>query len=108
MKPTEFGKARFVENYAPKLRDQWLTLKPFQDVIHTVWAGPQGEGSKEQQYIALDFSTWEDGEIVILCQWIIREDGVFCQTEDGRHPSSMDQLWSYLRQLPRPAHSFYL
>ena len=99
-----------VETYAPKLRDQWLTLKPFDDVITSYSAGPQPQCKRdsmdEPQHIDMDFSTWKDGEIIILCIWIIREDGVFLLTDDGEHPSSMDQLWGYLRQLPRPAWSF--
>jgi hypothetical protein len=99
-----------VETYAPKLRDQWLTLKPFDDVITSYSAGPQPQckhdSMDELQHIDMDFSTWKNGEIIVLCIWIIRENGVFLLTDDGEHPSSMDQLWSYLRQLSRPAWSF--
>jgi hypothetical protein len=100
-----------VDKYAPTLRDEWLSLQPFQDVIVSCSAGPQPQSERdsmdEPQHIHLDFSTWEGGEIIILCFWVIQKDRVFCKTWDGDRPSSMEQLWNYLRQLPRPARSFY-
>lgn len=99
-----------VEQYAPKLRDQWLTLEPFQDVIPGYTAGPQpqciNDSMDDPQHIHLDFSEWRDGEIVVSQVWIIREEGVFLKLEGELYESSMGQLWNFLRQLPRPAHSF--
>ena len=100
-----------VERFAPTLRDEWLSLQPFQDVIQGCSAGPQPQckhdSMDDPQRIELDFSEWKDGEIINLCFWVIQKNRVYCKTWDGDRPSSMEQLWNYLRQLPRPAHSFY-
>lgn len=99
-----------VETYAPTLRDEWLSLRPFMDVINSCGAGPQPQSKHdsmdEPQHIDLDFSEWHEGEIIALRVWIIRKDGVVLLTEDGESESSLEKLWSFLRQLPRPAYSF--
>jgi len=97
----------YISRYAPELRDLYLTLMPFDDVIHTVHAGPQGsDDPDEPAYFCLDFSIWEKGECIILRQWQIEKDRVFLKTMDGDLPSSMRQLWDFLRQLPRDPYAF--
>ena len=98
---------RYISTYAPELRDLYLTLMPFNDVIHTVHAGPQySDDSDEPAYFCLDFSIWEKGECIILRQWQVEKDRVFLKTCDGDRPSSMRQLHDFLRQLPRNPYAF--
>ena len=113
----------YVEEFAPRLRDYWLTLLPFQDVIQSVSCGPQPQckhdSMNEPQNITLDFSDWEKGEIVCGRMWVITESstegddgnynyGVKYVDDDGEYPSTMEELWSFLRSIPRPAHSFVM
>ena len=98
--------ARYISEFAPELRDLYLTLMPFDDVIHTVHAGPQMDHEKRDPYFCLDFSIWENGEIVLLKQWEVTEKYVVLKTMDGDLPSSMRQLWDFLRQLPRDPYAF--
>ena len=99
-----------IEKYAPSLRDEWLSLQPFKDVLVSYSAGPQPQCKRdsmdEPQHIDLDFSTWHEGEIICLCVWKIRQNSVVLLTMDGELESSMQRLWDFLRQLPRPAYSF--
>ena len=108
-----------VEKFAPSLRDEWLTLRPFMDVIPGFGAGPQPQckhhDMDDPQWIELHFSTWEKGEITELLEWRIVKMGkvtedyravVVLEHEGEIYDSSMEQLWDYLRQLPRPAVSF--
>ena len=98
---------RYISEHAPELRDLYLTLMPFDDVIHTVHAGPQGsDDSDAPAYFCLDFSEWKNGECIILMQWQVEKDRVFLKTVDGDLPSSMRQLHDYLRQLPRKPYAF--
>ena len=108
-----------VEEFAPSLRDEWLTLQPFQDVINGASAGPQPQckhhDMDDPQWIELDFSTWDKGEITESLIWRIVKKGkvtegyaavVVLEHEGEIYDSSLEQLWDYLRQLPRPAVSF--
>ena len=100
----------YVSEYAPELRDLYITLMPFEDVIHSVHAGPQSQSKhydpEEAPYFSLDFSEWKNGEIIILRFWRIEKDRVVLETDDGEFPSSMPQLWNFLRQLPRDPYVF--
>lgn len=99
-----------VEKYAPTLRDEWLSLRPFMDVIDSYSAGPQPqcklESMEDPQHFVLDFSEWRDGEVIRFICWEVQKDRVVLKTDDGESLSSMEGLWGFLRQLPRPAHSF--
>ena len=99
-----------IYKFAPECWDLFLTLSPFQDVIHSYSAGPQPQckhyDPDEPQHIELDFSEWRDGEIIIPRVWRIEKDRVMLQTMDGYRPSSMERLWSFLRQLPRDPEFF--
>jgi len=95
----------YVSRYAPELRDLYLTLMPFDDVIHTIYAGPQ-KGEDVEPYFCLDFSEWKDGECIILMQFHVEKDRVFLKTCDGDRPSSLRQLHDFLRQLPRDPYAF--
>ena len=100
----------YVMKHAPSLRDQWLTLQPFASVIGSLSAGPQPQSThynaSEQQYLLLDFSTWRDGEIIILYQFRITANGVVLRTDDDEYLSSMPLLWAYLRSLPQTPYQF--
>ncbi len=100
----------YISEFAPELRDLYLTLMPFEDVIHSVYAGPQPQAKHydpdEPVYFSLDFSEWENGEITELKMWRVEKDRVFLETMDGDLPSSMRQLWDFLRQLQRGPYAF--
>ena len=100
----------YISEFAPGLRDHYLTLMPFDDVIHSVHAGPQPQAKHynpdEPAYFCLDFSEWENGEITELKMWRVEKDRVFLETMDGDLPSSMRQLWDFLRQLQRDPYAF--
>lgn len=100
----------YISEYAPELRDLYLTLMPFDDVIPSVHAGPQPQckhyDPEQTPYFCLDFSEWKDGEILELKAWRIEKDRVYLETMDGDMPSSMRQLWDFLRQLPRGPYAF--
>jgi len=96
--------------FAPECWDHFLSLQPFMDVIHSYGAGPQPnckhDNMSEPQHIELDFSEWRDGEIIILRVWRIEKHRVVLLTIDGERPSSMRNLWEFLRQLPRDPEFF--
>ena len=93
---------------APILRDEWLTLQPFYDVIDSYSCGPKpwnGDDPDEPQYIELDFSVWKDGECILPMSFKITEKGVTYEDIDSSCQSSMRELWEYLRSIPcRPDH----
>lgn len=99
-----------VLKFAPNLRDEWLTLMPFTDVITSYSAGPQPQSvfydKDEPQYINLDFSIWKDGVCLSLRLFKITTEGVTLETDDGEFRSSLRQLHDFLRQLPREPHMF--
>ena len=99
-----------VLKFAPDLRDEWLTLMPFTDVITSYSAGPQPQSKfydkDEPQYISLDFSIWKAGECLSLRLFKITTEGVTLETDDGEFRSSLRQLHDFLRQLPREPHMF--
>ena len=105
-----FQSMDYVMEYAPSLRDQWITLQPFVDVINSVSAGPQPQSTRydgsEKPHLMLDFSTWRNGECIDMYVFKITADGVVLLTDGGERPSSMPLLWAYLRSLPRPVYSF--
>ena len=88
--------------YAPTLRDEWLTLVPFMDVISSYSAGPQ----PRCKHASMDFSVWKNGECLIPRLFKITADGVTLETMDGDFESSLRQLHDFLRQLPRDPESF--
>lgn len=96
--------------YAPTLRNEWLTLVPFMDVISSYSAGPQPQCKHDSmdtpQHITLDFSVWKNGECLIPRFFKITADGVTLETMDGDLKSSLRQLHDFLRQLPRDPESF--
>ena len=102
--------ANYILEYAPTLRDEWLTLVPFMDVISSYSAGPQPQCKHDSmdtpQHITLDFSVWKDGECLIPRFFKITANGVTLETVDGNIESSMRQLYDFLRQLPRDPESF--
>ena len=99
-----------VIKFAPELRDEWLTLRPFMDVIKSYSAGPQPEckfyDKNEGQYISLDFSVWKDGDCIIPRFFKITAESVTLETHDGVFESSLRHLHDFLRQLPRDPEAF--
>ena len=106
-----------IEKYAPKLRDYWLTLAPFEDQLDTISCGPQvdyGEDKDKQQYIMLDFSIWDDGAIICMRRWVIAASeepdnyhySVTYEDNDKVYLSSMHELWNYLRSRERRPDNF--
>ena len=101
----------YIDKYAPELRDLYLTLMPFEDVIKMVHSGetynPQ-EGEELKPYFVLDFSEWRNGKCIIPMQFHVQKDRVFLKTMHGDRPSSLRQLHDFLRQLPRDPYAFLL
>lgn len=92
----------YIEQHCPKLRDRFLTLSPFDDVIHTVFASQDGG----EQWFGLDFSVWKDGECILPQQFKVYENRVVYEDCDDEHETDMWHLWEYLRQLPRDPWHF--
>ena len=92
----------YIEQHCPKLRDRYLTLAPFNDVIDSLFASQDGG----EQWFGLDFSVWRDGECILPKQFKIYEDRVSYQDMDGEHDTDMWHLWEFLRQLPRDPWHF--
>ena len=86
------------------LRDHWISLQPFMDVIggHDF----NTNDGEEPDYILLDFSIWKDGKCIIPRFFKITKAGVVYEDADGMFLSSMQELWEYMRSLPRPPYSF--
>tara|TARA_B100000085_G_C18367673_1_gene440991 strand:+ start:165 stop:515 length:351 start_codon:yes stop_codon:yes gene_type:complete len=101
---------QYVTQYAPSLRDEWLMLQPFNDVIDSYSCGPQPGAydydPDEPQYIELDFSVWKDGECILPRSFKITKAGVTYEDIDSSCQSSMRELWEYLRSIPRQPHHF--
>ena len=99
-----------VMKHAPSLYDEWMTLQPFDDVITCYSYGPEPQDEKydpdKPEFIQLDFSIWKDGEIIIPQAFKITQAGVTYIDVDGDYPSSMRELWEYLRSIPRDPHCF--
>jgi hypothetical protein len=105
--------------YAPKLVEKHATLLPFYDVLMGCGAGPQ-PGTKyydpdepphfsvdvqNPQYPNLYYSFRVTERAVILEHWESSGDGGE-QMVDDPALMTMEELWDFLRQLPRPARGF--
>ena len=93
-----------MEQSCPELRDRYLTLAPFNDVIHTTFAGTDKDTG--EQWFGLDFSVWRDGECILPQQFKVYENRVVYEDCDDEHETDMWHLWEYLRQLPRDPWHF--
>ena len=101
-----------VKKEVPHLYDQAASLQPFEDVISEQWC------DKEAGCLGIGFDL--DGRVcpsgvyslygariyadrVALWTDMYMDDGSCCRE---RYESDMQRLWSLLRQIPRPVHSF--
>jgi hypothetical protein len=105
--------------YAPKLVEKHATLLPFYDVLMGCGAGPQPSTKyydpdepphfsvdvQNPQYPNLYYSFRVTEEVVILEHWESPGDGGEQMVDDPVF-MTMEELWDFLRQLPRPAHGF--
>lgn len=104
---------RFLEYasaYCPDLLPVVATLYPFDDVIGSYSAGPQGDDDREP-YFSIEVAYEEDSTLDAE----ITKEGIFAKIlvrlEDdwvvGDHGwMTLRQLHDFLRQVPRPASSF--
>jgi hypothetical protein len=111
---------RYVREFAPSLTVARASLLPFEDLVLCEVAGPQ-DGESEEPYFAIKVTDPSYGEgrqvsatvtadrvkIEILEISHDSEGHVVEHTLDHWR-SSLEGLWDYLRQLPRPAYSFRL
>jgi hypothetical protein len=105
--------------YAPKLVEKHATLLPFYDVLMGAGAGPQPGTKyydpKEEPYFSVDVQNPQYPNLsytfrvtehtVALEHWEAPGDGTMDLVDDPVF-MTMEELWDFLRQLPRPAHSF--
>lgn len=101
-----------VKSKVPPLYDQAASLQPFDDVITEQWC------DKDERCIGIGFDI--DGRVcpsgvhslygariytdrVVLFHDMYMDDGD-CVRE--QYESDLPRLWSLLRQIPRPVHSF--
>jgi hypothetical protein len=109
--------------HAPSLVPIAATLAPFEDLLDRIMAGPQKQAKdynpKEKQYLRFDiedprYPGGDDDGCSIACK--VTEDKVvitwYCMNGyEGKNyrddtEMTLRGLWEYLRQLPRPYHSF--
>ena len=103
---------RDVNDKVPALYDRAASLQPFEDVISEQWC------DAEEECIGIGFDI--DGRVCpsgvyslygarIYADRVILWTDVYIKKGDcGReqYESDMPRLWSLLRQIPRPVHSF--
>lgn len=109
--------------YAPSLIPIAATLAPFEDLLDSTGAGPQKHtknyNQKEKPYLSFSimdprYPGGDTDGCSIACK--VTEDKVviswYCMNGAGGRNyrddtvMSLQGLWEYLRQLPRPYHSF--
>lgn len=113
-KPTPMGQInsflKYASDYAPEMVPAAATLFPFRDVIGSFSAGPQN-GEDREPYFGIEVAYGDgmmlDAEITADCvqvrdlmlfdgEWMIGDEGAM----------TLDQLYDFLRQIPRTASSF--
>jgi hypothetical protein len=109
----------YVRQYAPTLTEQRATLLPFDDVICGGSAGPQPNAKDydpdEEPYFEVEvrdptdshcsyfFKVTQYGVTYSFGRW--PGDGTL-ELWDVDMPYTMEALWEFMRQVPRPAHVF--
>ena len=86
-------------------------LLPFEDVIHTWWASPQGS---EEPHFTVGTHAPDDPSDTVWFEFYRDRVMVWCtfrtpegdETRDPPVEISLEGVFGYLRQLPRPFHSF--
>jgi hypothetical protein len=110
---------KYVREFAPSLTVARASLLPFEDLISAESAGPQN-GESEEPFFEVMIDTTEYGQDARVAAHVTAEDVTVTVyeimfDEDGEPEgefemeswkSSLDGLWEWLRQLPRPARSF--
>ena len=109
----------YVKIYAPSLVEKRASLLPFDDVIFSESAGPQPEtmhyDPSEEPYFSIEvhdpqysgnhYSFRVTDKCVEMEHWGIDSDGEHILWDDVV-VIDMEELWNFLRQLPRPPHGF--
>jgi hypothetical protein len=109
----------YVRQYAPTLIEQRASLLPFEGAISSEHAGPiptaKDYDPKEEPYFTVEvtdptskgcsyfFKVTKHGVTYDYGQW--PGDGTL-EIWDADMPYSMEALWEFMRQAPRPAHVF--
>jgi hypothetical protein len=97
--------AEFASQYAPALADIASQLEEFDAVICGCSAGPQKPDAPEQrQHLAICIDNpWREPD-----QWVTVYSASHCEwwSHGEEYRLSLADLLAYLRQLPRPLHSF--
>jgi hypothetical protein len=109
----------YVREYAPTLIEQRASLLPFEGAIDSEQAGPiptaKDYDPKEEPYFTVEvkdptdskcsyfFKVTKHGVTYDFGQW--PGDGTL-DIWDADMPYSMEALWEFMRQAPRPAHVF--
>ena len=110
---------RYVREFAPSLTVARASLLPFEDLIMAESAGPQN-GETDQPYFEISITDSQYGEDLRIVAHVTAEsvtmsvlELVFDEEGDPEGDcevdvwkSSLEGLWEYMRQLPRPARSF--
>ena len=96
--------SEFASQYAPALADIASQLEEFDAVICGCSAGPQRPDDPDQRqrlYVLVD-NPWEEE------QWVTIYSASHCEwwSHGEEYRLSLADLLAYLRQLPRPLHSF--
>jgi hypothetical protein len=115
----DFDRLDYVRQFCPHLIEKRASLLPFDDVICGESAGPQPEAKdydpKEEPYFTVEvkdptdskcsyfFKVTKHGVTYGFGQW--PGDGTL-EIWDADMPYSMEALWEFMRQAPRPAHVF--
>ena len=109
----------YVREFCPDLIEQRASLLPFEGAICGEYAGPQPKAKdydpKEEPYFEVEvtdptskgcsyfFKVTKHGVTYDYGQW--PGDGTL-DIWDADMPYSMEALWEFMRQVPRPAHVF--
>ena len=95
----------YVSQYAPDLADIARQLEGFDALLAGYSAGPQKPDAPEQRQhidILID-NPWREPD-----QWVTIYSSSHCEwwSDGEEYRLTFDDLLAYLRQLPRPLHSF--
>lgn len=110
---------KYVREFAPSLAVARASLLPFEDLITAESAGPQN-GETDEPYFEVTIDTAQYGPdarmlahvtadcvTMSVLELLFDEDGELEEeVEMDSWRCSLESLWEYLRQLPRPARSF--
>ena len=113
----------YIKKHAPSLLPVYLTLRPFDYLFHSKLAGPQKNtrdyDPDEPEYIELgiDDPRYQGGEtegVSLHCRITATAitmlwhcvDGADGKDYDDASEITLEGLWDYLRQLPKPYECF--